>query len=68
MQTFKLGLKKQRGGSLDARVARFLFNYRSTPHTATGVSPADLLLKRPIKTHLDLLREDFRKGKVERYQ
>ena len=68
VQTFKLVLKKQRGGSLDTRVARFLVNYRSIPHTATGVSPAELLLKCPMRTHLNLLRKDFRRGKVERYQ
>ena len=45
-----------------------MFNYRSNPHTITGISSAELLLKRPMRTHLDLLREDFRRGKVERYQ
>ena len=68
VQTFKMGLKKQRHGSLDTKVARFLFNYRSTPHTVTGVSPAELLFNRPMRTHLDLLKESPRRGQVERYQ
>lgn len=33
----------------------FLFNYRSTPHSTTGVAPAELQLGRKIRTKLDLL-------------
>lgn len=31
---------------------QFLLNYRSTPHCTTGVSPASLLFKRPIRNKL----------------
>ena len=35
---------------------RFLLAYRSTPQTTTGVTPAELLLNRRLRTRLDLLR------------
>ncbi|XP_045124043.1 uncharacterized protein K02A2.6-like isoform X1 [Portunus trituberculatus] len=68
VQTFKQGLRKQEGGSLDTRVSRFLFNYRSSPHSVTGVSPAELMFGRPMTTPLDHLRKDYRRERVERYQ
>ena len=34
---------------LDTRLARFLFSYRTTPHTTTGVSPAELLMNRKLR-------------------
>ena len=37
-------------------MTRFLLTYRSTPHSTTGVSPAELFLKRSLRTRLDLLR------------
>ena len=44
VQTFKLGMKKPTDGMLETQVARFLFNYRITPQTTTGVSPSELLI------------------------
>ncbi len=44
-------------------MARFLFNYRRTPQSTTGTFPAQLLLGRPIRSRLDLLRPDLA-GKV----
>ncbi len=38
VQTFKNGLKKMRGETLETRVSRFLFSYRITPQTTTGLS------------------------------
>ena len=49
IQTFKSGMKKLTIGSLETRVARFLFTYRITPQTTTGSSPSELLLS----CHLD---------------
>ena len=37
------------------RLARFLFQYRLTPHSTTGQSPAELLLGRKPRSHLDFL-------------
>eukprot|EP00731_Ephydatia_muelleri_P017315 Em0010g413a len=55
VQTFKENLKKS-CGDLETR---FLFHYRTTPHTTTGVSPAELLLGRKPRTLLDNLHPDL---------
>ena len=60
VQTFKEGMKKVTDGSLEARLARFLFKYRLTPQSVTGVSPAELMLGRPLRSRLDLLHPDIR--------
>ena len=57
--TFKNALKKSRGeGTTDEILERFLFIYRSTPNpqTTNGVSPAEALLGRKIRTHFDVIR------------
>ncbi|KAL2086043.1 hypothetical protein ACEWY4_017102 [Coilia grayii] len=59
--TLKDGLRKMSGHSLETRLSRFLFQYRITPHTTTGVSPAAMLLGRTPKSHLDLLHPDMGK-------
>ena len=51
-------MEKNTEGSVNTRVARFLFLYRRTPHTTTGVTPAELLLGRIPRSHLDLLKPD----------
>ena len=55
----KQGLKKQSEGTLSDQIARTLFQYRNTPHTTTGSTPAELLLGRKPRTRLDLLRPDL---------
>ena len=48
---------------------KFLFKYRVTPHTTTGVSPAELLFKRKLRCRLDLLHpSDMVGGKVSHSQ
>ena len=54
----KTGLKKQRDGSFQTRLSRVLFQYRTPPHSTTGVTPAELLYGRPMATHLTRLRPD----------
>lgn len=54
VQTVKSGLKKT-SGDMDTRLSRLLFQYRLTPHSTTGQSPAELLLKRKPRSHLDFL-------------
>ena len=56
VQTFKAGMKKLTSGTLETRVARFLFTYRITPQTTTGVSPSELLFGHRLRCHLDFLR------------
>ena len=59
VQTLKEGLKKSANGDLETRLARFLFKYRTTPHSTTGVSPAELLMGRKLRSHLDLVQPDL---------
>ena len=54
VQTVKAGLQKMEG-PLEVRIARFLLKYRVTPQTTTGLTPAELLMGRRLRTHLDLL-------------
>ena len=55
VRIFKEGMKKmsQEIGSLSSKLSRFLLSYNSTPQTVTGISPAELLMNRKIKTVLD---------------
>jgi len=53
--------------TLSDRIARFLFTYRNTPQTTTGMSPAELLFGRRLRSRLDLLKPDLYK-RVEREQ
>ena len=66
-ETCQSGLKKNAKGDLDLCLARVLFKYRNTPHATTGVTPAELLLGRKPRTHLDLLHPDMA-PRVERKQ
>ena len=61
VQTFKEGIKKMQSerGGLEARLARFLFSYRATPQTTIGVSPAELMMGRRLRSKLDLLHPDL---------
>ena len=52
VQIIKKGLKKIKDGSLNDRLAKLLFSYRITPHNTTGISPAELLMKRQLKSVL----------------
>ena len=61
MQSFKNALRKIQGGSLQSRLTQFLFRYRLTPHTTTGYSPAEMLMGRRPRSHLDLLHPDIGK-------
>jgi len=59
VQTFKEGMKKLQGGSINTRVSRFLFHYRTTPQTVTGQSLAELLNNRRYRTALDAIRPNW---------
>ena len=45
-------------GPVKTRLARYLLKQRTTPHSTTGVPPAELLMGRPLRTHLDLVKPD----------
>ena len=59
VQTFKQGFGKQSGGTVEDRLARFLLQYRMTPHTTTDISPAELLFGRRLRTRLDAIRPNL---------
>ena len=59
VQTLKEGLKKLTSGCLETKLSRFLFQYRVTPHTTTGQTPAQLLMSRCLQTHLDQLHPNL---------
>ena len=67
VQIVKHGLKKMRDGTIGDRLARFLFSYRTTPHTTTGVPPAELLFGRNLQTRFHKLYPN-RRDRVEEYQ
>ena len=50
VQIVKTGLRKVKEGSVGDRLARVLFSYRTTPHSTTGVTPAELLFGRSLQT------------------
>ena len=59
MKIMKEGLKKSSKDSLQTQLSRFLFRYRLTPHSTTGVAPSELLLGRCPHSHLDLVKPDL---------
>lgn len=48
VQTFKEGMKKVKGDTLQTRLSRFLFSYRITPHATTDLSTAELMMSRRL--------------------
>ena len=69
VQTFKTSLKKcmLSGDKMRPALRNFLARYRVTPHCTTGIAPCELLLKRHLRTKLDLLQAtsiDVHKGKT----
>lgn len=56
VKVFKQGIRKLTEGTVNDRIARSLFQYRITPHTTTGVSPAEMLMGRRLRSRLDLLK------------
>ena len=67
VQTFKQGLRHNSIGTIETRLSRFLFHYRITPHSTTGLSPAELLFGRRPRSRLDLVHPDL-SNKVESSQ
>ena len=54
VQTFKRALSTS-NEHVSVFLDKFLFKYRITPHSSTGVSPAELMFKRRLRCRLDLL-------------
>ena len=58
-----LDLLEIKDGSLENIISRFLFSYRVTPQSTTGIAPCELMCKHKFKTRLDYLKPNLR-GKV----
>ena len=56
VQIFKQSLRQMQDGSLTEKISKFLFKYRITPHTTTGITSAELLMGRKLRSRLDLLQ------------
>ncbi len=61
VQSFKGAMIKavKGGGDKDLALAKFLLQYRVTPHPTTGRPPCELLMGRHLRTKLDLLRPEL---------
>ena len=55
VRILKEWLRKMKQGTLEDKLARFLFQYRLTPQTTTGVSPGELMMGRRLRTRLDAI-------------
>ena len=58
VQVLKKSLKRSSQLTIQHQVANLLFRYRATPHSTTGVSPAELFLKRQLRVQLALVKPD----------
>jgi hypothetical protein len=68
VQSFKEAMKKMSNGyTLHQKMCMYLINQHVTPHATTGVAPAELLMRRSLKTRLDLIRPSLA-SKVEEAQ
>ena len=67
VQALKNGLKRTAGANIQEKLSKVLFDYRITPHSTTGIAPSELLMKRRLRSRLDLLHPEVSK-KVEAKQ
>ena len=66
VQSFKAGMRKQSSGSVKTKLAKVLLNCRTTPHTTTGVAPAQLLMGRRLTASIDRLFPDVSRKVVQK--
>ena len=59
VQTVKNGIRCIEGGDIQSKVTWYLAKYRITPQSTTGVSPTQLLMKRQVRTWLDLINPNL---------
>ena len=67
VQSFKRGFDRMGEGSSKTKLARFLLQYHNAPQGTTGQSPAELLMGRRLRSHLDLLHPNLSQ-RVQRRQ
>ena len=62
VQSFKHAVKADKSNmTVQHKIDRFLLSYRAAPHSTTGVSPAQLLFQRNLKTRLDLIKPNLKR-------
>lgn len=66
VQTVKEYLKKTPGNTVEVKLARALFSYRITPQSTTGLSLAEMLMGRKLRSTLDLLQPDLKRKMQKR--
>ena len=66
VQSFKQSMSKLKDGSLLTKLSHVLFYSHITPNSTTGLSPAELLQNRRLRSHLDLLRPDIEACVIDR--
>ena len=54
-----MGFIGKMGSCYKYLLSRFLFHYRTTPHSTTGSTPAELLMGRKLCNHLDMMNPDL---------
>ncbi|GFS28088.1 polyprotein [Elysia marginata] len=62
VETYKSSLRKMTRGTVHEKADRFLFKYRTTPHSTTGITPAELMFNRKIKTRLVMIHDSVAKN------
>lgn len=67
VRIFKEGMKTMDKGPGILVTKLQKFNYRTTPHTTTGVTPAEFLMNRKLRTKLDFVKPEVRE-RVENRQ
>ncbi|XP_033114045.1 uncharacterized protein K02A2.6-like [Anneissia japonica] len=68
VQTVKQGLAKIAEGSLQTKLSRFLFKYRITPHSTTGVPPCKALMGRMLHSPLSMVHPSINDRLVQRQE
>ena len=66
-QVFNNGVKRLKDVTILNRLARFLFSYRYTLHSTTGLPPAKLMFGRNLHTRFDQIQPDV-SARVEKQQ
>ena len=51
----KEGVKRMQRNDLETKLSHFIFDYRITQHSKTGIIPSELLMKRQLKTRLCII-------------
>ena len=67
VQIFKNFMKKMKEDSIEADVSCFLLQNRVTPHSTTGILPAEMLMGQRPRSCLDLIVPDM-SSKVQKKQ